>query len=293
MGAEPQPRESSGNPESFSGGLTPAQIAHYEEHGYVVAPGVLSPEEIERYKVRARAIVYGGHPPEAKSRVVQDLRVYKGLAPAAEDLEHNMWKILNPDVFDPVFDGYLRTPKLLNAVESLIGPDILAFLLMFIYKPPHREESVHPFHQDAVYFPFAPHAMSVGTWLPLDDAHADNGTLQIIPGSHKWGLHKYTLPEGGKFGMALGLEATGAKDLPDQMPLNVKAGDCVLFHTHLLHTTLGNKTDHHRRVITIHFASAKCKPMGHIKEFGFQLVRGRTYEKCLQPQPRSLHLNFV
>jgi len=279
--------------ETFAGSLTPGQVAHYDEHGYVVVPGVLSPEEIERYKTEARKIVLGAYPPEAKSRILRDVRIHNGFLPPFEDPEHNMWKILNPDVFNPVFERYLTTPKLLDAVESLIGPDILAFLLMFIYKPPRLAEAVHPFHQDGVYFPFTPHGLAVGTWLPLDDAHERNGTLVVIPGSHKEGMRKYEIPEGGKFGVALGLEATGAKALPNQVALDVKAGDCVLFHTHLLHTTPGNTTDGHRRVITVHIASARCRPTGNIREFGFTLVRGQTCDGCLKPQERAIGLKFV
>lgn len=77
------------------------------------------------------------------------------------------------------------------------------------------------------------------------------------------------------------------------MALEVQAGDCVLFHTHLLHTTLGNTTQEHRRVMTVHVASARCKSVNNIQEFGYTLVRGRTFDGCLQPQQRHRSLKFV
>jgi hypothetical protein len=52
----------------------------------------------------------------------------------------------------------------------------------------------------------------------------------------------------------------------------------------LLHRSGGNRTNRHRRVITLHMASAKCKSTGEaIGEYAFTSVRGRTFEGCLQP----------
>ena len=66
--------------------------------------------------------------------------------------------------------------------------------------------------------------------------------------------------------------------------MNLNPGDCLLFSTHLLHRSGGNRTSRHRRVITLHMASAKCRASGPIlSEYGFVSVRGRTYEGCLQP----------
>ena len=85
------------------GTLTQEQIQHFEEHGYVVVPGVLDEVEMERYRERARAISRGDVPEEAKNRVVKDIAFAKGLLPLPEDPEHAVWKIINPDRFDPLF----------------------------------------------------------------------------------------------------------------------------------------------------------------------------------------------
>lgn len=274
----------------MAGTLTKEQIDQYHEQGFVIVPDVLSPEEIQRYKDRARAIALGDYPEEAKSRIMKDVRIAKGLIPEPEDPEKGLWKFMNPDRFDETFAHYMETPKLLDAVESLIGEDIVAFLLMLIYKPPHVE-AVHPYHQDAFYFPFGPHDDTLGTWVPLDDADGDNGTLRVIPASHKQGLVEHKLPE--TLTNALSFEAGGYDDDPSEIVCGVKAGDAVLFHSLLLHKTGGNCTDRHRRVLTIHGCSAKCKWIGDSRfpEFGMRLVRGRNYEGCIEA-PEKLSLQF-
>ena len=266
--------------------LDPADVAHYREHGFVQLPGLLSPAEVERYRMRARAIAHGDHPPGAASRVMRDLQFVKGQRPLPSDPELALWKIMNPDRFDPAFADCLRTPRLLDRVAELIGDDLLAFLLQVIYKPPGVPEAIHPFHQDGVFFPFEPHDLVVGAWIPLDPVDADNGTLCLVPGSHRLPVTGHeAVPDVNKFSLAASGIEGNAEILATSHSIEAAPGDCVLFHPHLYHRTGGNRTPRHRRVITVHFAHASCraKAPAVIREFGFESVRGRTYDGCLQP----------
>lgn len=267
------------------GSLTPEQIEHYQEQGYVVVPGVLDEASIRRYKQRAREIALGDLPEAAANRRVQDIAYAKGLLPLPEDPELALWKIMNPDRFDETLAECMRIPKVLDAVSSLIGDDLMAFLMMYIYKPPGVPASVHPFHQDAAYFSFGPQRQCLGVWIPLDPVSEANGSLTIIPGSHRGPVHGLEMKEGINFGA---LASQGVEDDPkvheQAITLELPPGDCVLFSTRLLHRTGGNRTDGHRRVVTLHMASAQCKHEGkHFAEFGFTLVKGQTYEGCLRP----------
>jgi phytanoyl-CoA hydroxylase len=279
------------------GSLSSDQIEHYWEHGYVIVPGVLDEEQIERYKKRAREISLGDVPEPAASRVVKDIQYAKGHLPMPEDPEHAVWKIINPDIFDPVMAECLRLPKVLDAVSSLIGEDLLAFLLMFIYKPPGVEQSVHPFHQDALYFPFGPQKQCLGVWIPLDPVSEANGGLTIVPGSQNLKVQKHEPKAGINFGA---LAATGIEG-NDEFHRNaitpeLPPGDCILFSTKMLHRTGGNRTTGHRRVVTLHMASAHCKPRtSNLGESGFISVRGDTFEGCLKPaenRPMELFKNM-
>jgi phytanoyl-CoA hydroxylase len=257
--------------------------SHYLENGYAVVPGVLSAGEVAAYKARATSVVRGDYPEEARKRLMRDVRIAKGLVPTPEDPEDGMWKMLNPDRFDVAFRDFLHTPAILDALEGILGPDLLCFLLMVIYKP-KGIESVHPFHQDAYYFPFGPHDDIVGVWAPLDDTHRDNGGLQLVPGSQRGPVkthetldplsnaHAYGIPEAEAAGGAVALE--------------VAAGDAVLFHSRMWHKTESNLTDDHRRVLTLHACSARCAMIeeGDLQEYGMVLTRGQTHPGCLQPQ---------
>jgi phytanoyl-CoA hydroxylase len=197
-----------------------------------------------------------------------------------DDPEKGVWKYLNPDRHDPLFAAYPARTEMLDLVEPLIGPDIKAFLMMFIYKPPGID-FVHPYHQDASYFHFHPHDLVVGTWLALDRTDAANGTLSVIRGSHKLPILPHAAPTGemvnfGVFGVQ------GYDGHPDEVSLELEPGDAVFFHSRLLHKTGANLSDRHRRVITVHYANAKCQLTGdHHQAIRFDLVRGRSYDGCI------------
>ncbi len=271
--------------DTSGGSLSAEQIEHYwrehPRHDHVA----LAPPEVEHYRSRAREIVLGAHPAAAANRIVRDISYAKGTLPMPQDPEHAVWKIVNPDRFDPVFQEALRMPRALDAVESLIGHDLMAFLLMFIYKPPGVPQSVHPFHQDALYFMFEPQARCLGVWIPLDPVDADNGTLEIVPRSHEMEVRPHDAKEGINFGAfaAQGIE-DNAEYHERALAVELEPGDCLLFNTRLLHRSGGNQTDRHRRVITLHMASATCAPTAEaLSEYGFNHVRGRLHEGCLAP----------
>jgi len=263
-----------------------AQREQYEIDGYTVVRGVLGDDEIARILARSRAIAHGEHPPEARSSVMRDIHFAKRLLPMPEDPERALWKIMNADRYDAVLRDAMRSPGLLEAVSGLLGDDLLAFLFMLIYKPPQVPDSVHPFHQDGLYFQFEPHDLVAGAWVPLDPVNDDNGTLCVVPGTHRLPITGHEVIPGVNAGAFGAKDVEGAADFhAKSVTLDLAAGDCVLFHPHLYHRTGGNRTDGHRRVMTLHFASARCHSLTPTQPdvYAFTLVRGTTHPGCLQP----------
>ena len=97
---------------------------------------------------------------------------------------------------------HLRTePVLLDMVESLIGPEILAHPQYSLRtKMPDQEITVIPWHQDLAYLipAQAGQTLVVNLWIPLADATLANGCMQVVRGSHRLGLlphnHRETTP---------------------------------------------------------------------------------------------------
>src|ERR1700756_2425896 len=76
-----------------------------------------------------------------------------------------------------------RDPAILDLVEQVIGPDIILWGCQIFCKPGGDGLEV-PWHQDGHYWPIRPLAACT-VWLALDPSKVANGSLRIIPGSHR------------------------------------------------------------------------------------------------------------
>jgi ectoine hydroxylase-related dioxygenase (phytanoyl-CoA dioxygenase family) len=103
----------------------------------------------------------------------------------------------------------------------------------------------------------------------------------VIRGSHRWDL----LPHGAPKGEAVNYGVFGVEGYdghPDEVECELDPGDGLFFHSRLLHKTGSNLSDRPRRVMTVHYASARCRPVGEPhKAISFKLVRGQSYEGCI------------
>ena len=78
----------------------------------------------------------------------------------------------------------VHNDTILDAVENLIGPDILCWAATFFAKEPETDSYVG-WHQDIHYWGLEPAEQVATVWLGLTDAHRDNGGMFCIPGSHQ------------------------------------------------------------------------------------------------------------
>jgi ectoine hydroxylase-related dioxygenase (phytanoyl-CoA dioxygenase family) len=83
-------------------------------------------------------------------------------------------------------------PKILDVVESLIGPEIFANPVYNVRpKVPRVAAGVVPWHQDKSYWPDANSNPVITVWIPLVDATHENGCLHIWPRTHRTRLMSY------------------------------------------------------------------------------------------------------
>ena len=88
----------------------------------------------------------------------------------------------NPHYVICCIDRLVRHPALLDAVESVIGPDILVWASAFFIKEA-RASTFVSWHQDARYWGLEPHD-GVTAWVALTHSHRENGGMRFLPGSH-------------------------------------------------------------------------------------------------------------
>jgi phytanoyl-CoA hydroxylase len=261
--------------------LSEAQLAEYDERGFLVLRGLFEEAELETWRKRFAQIVDGEVEPAEDMLVMRDVMVAKGaVAPGcpAEAIAkiqdfHN----------DPVlFEGFAKHPKILDLAERFTGPDIKSIHTMLINKPP-GVDGRHPLHQDLLYFPFRPENDIVGISTALERCTRENGCLVVVPGSHKAGLLPHENPEWEW--LNLGYFGARGVDGSERVHVEMEPGDTILFHPLLLHGSGRNRTNGFRRMILVHCASARCRylegsgPIAGSRPY--VSLRGERHEGCI------------
>jgi len=147
---------------------------------------------------------------------------------------------------DPLFLAYMQHPIFQNICEKVYGEDvpINGFRAMFMNKP-SRQGTFLPWHQDR--WSYLDRDPLITVWTALDPATKANGCVQVIAGSHKFGLINPSHPSGflteeqaEKFALA-----------ENVVFLELEPGESVLLHNWLLHSSDVNRTDVSRRAFSV------------------------------------------
>jgi phytanoyl-CoA hydroxylase len=252
--------------------LSPEQIGRFHSDGFLVVEQILSDEEIDVLSGRAEWVASGqaAHVPRARLQV--EPAVVQGER-GAQTYADSLRKMSHMAFYDGVFETHARNPKVLDVIESILGPDIKFYQDQLFMKPP-KIGSRQPYHQDApLGFHIDPPDM-VSCWTALDEATIENGCLWMLPGSHKQGITERS--EWKKF------EQRALEDrLPTERPVELNRGDCSFHHGLILHSSRPNLTEKRRRGYATHYVSARCRYTGPPEENDAMLVRGRSYPECI------------
>ena len=147
-----------------------------------------------------------------------------------------------------------RHPGLLDAVEAILGPNlILVYSSMFI-KPADNAKLSVGWHQDNTYWPSVHGTDVVTVWLAIDHADAENSAMQVIPGSHRGYLERDTVASNenemlrNKIELSPEIEATA-------VTLEMKAGSLSIHDSFLVHGSNRNRSGRRRAGYTIRYCS--------------------------------------
>jgi phytanoyl-CoA hydroxylase len=266
--------------------MTPEQIDHYREHGYVVLRRLFEASEMAPWTGRLLALVRGEAPRCEGMVVMRDVMVVKG-AVRPDSPEAAIAKLQDFDG-DPVLRTYSEHPKLLDAIAPITGEHVVVIHNMLINKPPDVDGR-HPLHQDLLYFPFRPADRIIASWTALEPIARENGCLAVVPGSHKGELLRHENPDWEFVNLAY-FGAAGVGAHPDRVHLEMQPGDTVFFHPLLLHGSGRNRSRGFRRAISSHYAAADCRflPGPHAGAARrYRLVRGEVQPGGLLDLPEA------
>ena len=178
-----------------------------------------------------------------------------------------------PHLISPILDNVVRNSNILDAVESIIGKNILACGTTLFIKEPDERGFVS-FHQDAKYIGLEPHNW-VTAWVAITDANENNGCMKMWPGTHKQEL-KY---HNEKFDYNSGNLLTRGQTV-ENVPLEktesviLNEGQMSLHHPRIVHGSGINKSKKRRIGFVIQsYIGTNVKQV--LGKMYVQLVRGK------------------
>jgi hypothetical protein len=245
--------------------LTAAQQQHFDDEGYVVIEDVLDPQRDIAPLMAEYDQVLGGlaQALHAQGRIAslhEGLPFHQRLIQIAVESgrTHSSYFDISlplsgithdsPIHVGPAVFNLLTSPRLLDLVEGVLGPEIYANPVQHIRMklplravPPGQEDGLVSravWHQDnGVVLPEADETEMLTVWMAITDATLDNGCLLVVPRSNRAGLTTHC--PGG-----VGVH------IPDKLfavdhavPLPMRTGSVLLLHRHTIHGSLDNTTD--------------------------------------------------
>jgi non-heme Fe2+,alpha-ketoglutarate-dependent halogenase len=238
--------------------LSEAQIAQYRDEGYLAPIRIMDEEAALALRCALETV-------EARMG-----------GPLRGDLRHKSHLLF------PFLADLVRHPRLLDAIEDVLGPDLLCWTSNFFIKEAANPAFVS-WHQDSTYWGLS--APEVATaWVALTPSTEANGAMAVIPGSHKSDQipHRDTFDRHNL--LTRGQEVAVEVDETEAVPLILKPGEMSLHHVRLVHGSPPNPSGDRR----IGFAIRYVPP--HIRQLEGEdsatLVRGTDRFHHFAPEPR-------
>ena len=142
-------------------------------------------------------------------------------------------------------DELIRNKNILDAVEEIIGPNILCWVTNFFIKEAKTEDFVS-WHQDATYWGLEPPDKIITAWVALSDVPIESGAMKFLAGSHKMGqaAHEDTFHENNL--LSRGQEIKLDVNENEASDVILKAGEFSLHHVLLAHGSHPNTSSDRR-----------------------------------------------
>ena len=199
--------------------LSDHQINFYNDNGYIAPIDVLSKQEANEIRNEIETIE-------------------KKWPKALEGIGRNYIHLISP-----VFNKVCLNTKIFDAVESIIGKNILICGTTLFIKNPNEKGFVS-FHQDAKYIGLEPHNW-VTAWIAVTDTNEENGCMRMWSGSHKQKIkhHEQKFDENNLLTRGQTIENVPIKETK---PIILKAGQMSLHHPTIVHGSGLNRSNDRR-----------------------------------------------
>lgn len=237
--------------------LNDSQIEHYHQLGYVSGIQVFTNEQCDAICDELAELVN----PEHDGRSLW----YEYNSNESADPTHVLFHALGAWRLRTALHDCVFNPRMLIPASQLLGGNV-RFWHDQLFCKPARHGGVVAWHQDYSYWTRTQPMAHLTCWIGLDQATADNGCLQYIPGSHHWDLLPITGLAGDMDAIRKVLNEEQQATFANPVAIPLERGYATFHHPLLIHGSYANHTDGPRRAVVINMirdgvASSSAEPL--------------------------------
>lgn len=217
----------------------------YKEHGYVVLTDLFPPDEIAHGYAELLALFESRF-----ADVTPDGLAGEQLIQHFYESEKAEWRQCARRMFDllPLY-GLAARPQVEQMLRTLgMKAPMISTRPEVRTDMPKDQQYMQPWHQDWRYGQGSLNAIT--TWTPLHDVSVENGAVEVMPGTHRMGYLETTELSDPRRFLVTDARTEG---LP-HLPVELRAGQTVVFSQFLLHRSGFNRTDRPRLTVQCRFS---------------------------------------
>ena len=220
-------------------GLSSSHKADYDRNGFVFPIDVLTPTEAATARAELERIEHAW--------------LDNGLP-----LALNQYKRVNAQVVMPLAARLALDPRILDAVEGILGPDLMIWSAEFFIKQPNTQHIVS-MHQDLTYWGLGATDHQVTAWRALSSATVASGCMDFVGASHKNPIlpHKDTYSDLNL--LSRGHEVQVDVRPEDKTAIELKPGQMSLHHGLTIHGSSPNQSDDRRIGFAIRYINPNAR----------------------------------
>ncbi len=174
-------------------------------------------------------------------------------------------------------------PGVLDAVEGVLGPDILLWSASMFPKRA-RDPGYVTMHQDGTYWGLEGGEVTTA-WVALTESTRKNGCMRLLPGSHRSKILPHRDTHAADNLLTRGQVVQADYDEADVVDVELRAGQLSLHHVRTIHGSHRNRSDRPRIGIAMRYMTPEVRPLRRGESAALVRGRDRCGNWCLQSEP--------
>ncbi len=187
-----------------------------------------------------------------------------------------------PHILLPWLAQVIREPRILDAVEGVLGPNLLCWASGFFWKQP-QDPAYISWHQDSTYWGLS-HPDIVTAWVAFTPSTPESGCMRVVPGTHKRDQVAHRDTFAAENLLSRGQEIAVDVNEEDAVDVVLQPGQMSLHHVRLFHGSEPNRADHPRIGYAIRYIPTYIRQTAGVRDSA-TLVRGKDEFGNFDPEP--------